>query len=73
MTPKMTINLMRALFVAFAAAIGSSIGLSTLGSAWIGVACGTVFGLVVVLADRECGDFFAKESSHFRCAVTVRL
>lgn len=52
MTPKMTINLMRALFVAFAAAIGSTIGLSTMGSAWVGLASGLVFGLVVVLADR---------------------
>src|SRR4051812_21050353 len=52
MTPKMTINLMRCLFVAFAATVGSSIGLSAMGSAWIGLATGLVFGLVVVLADR---------------------
>ena len=52
MTPKLTINLMRALFVVFAACVGSSIGFSTLGSAWTGGAAGLVFGLVVVLGDR---------------------
>ena len=41
MTPKMTINLMRTLFVVFAACIGSSIGLS-LGSAWVGLASGLI-------------------------------
>ena len=52
MTPKMTINLMRALFVVFAATIGSSIGLSTLGSLWVGIGLGLVGGLAVVLGDR---------------------
>lgn len=52
MTPVLTINLLRALFVAFAACLGSMIGEPVLGSALAGTLCGAAFGLAVVLADR---------------------
>ena len=56
MTPLLTINLLRALFVAFAMCVGSMIGASVngepfLGSPVVGACCGAVFGLCVVLAD----------------------
>lgn len=52
MTPVLTINLLRALFVAFAACVGSMIGDPLLGSPLAGLLCGAAFGLGVVLADR---------------------
>lgn len=52
MTPALTINLLRALFVAFAACLGSMIGEPLLESPLAGALCGTTFGLGVVLADR---------------------
>lgn len=52
MTPVLTINLLRALFVAFAACLGSMIGEPVLGSTLAGTLCGAAFGLAVVLADR---------------------
>ena len=52
MTPKTTVNLLRTLFVVFAASIGSMIGLSTASGVWTGFAGGVMFGLLVVLADR---------------------
>jgi uncharacterized protein YacL len=47
-----TINLLRALFVAFAAFVGSQIGLTFWDAPFPGIAAGAVFGLFVVLADR---------------------
>ncbi len=52
MTPLTTINLLRTLFVTFAACIGLMIGEDMLGSALVGGAVGSILGLVVVLADR---------------------
>jgi uncharacterized protein YacL len=56
MTPVLTINLLRSLFIAFAMCVGSMVGASVsgepfLGSPLIGLCCGAVFGLSVVLAD----------------------
>jgi uncharacterized protein YacL len=52
MTPLFTINLLRALFVTFAACVGSMLGGEMLGSPLAGVMIGTAFGLCVVLGDR---------------------
>lgn len=52
MTPLMTINLLRTLFVTFTACVGLMIGDETLGSSIAGLAAGLVLGLSVVLADR---------------------
>lgn len=52
MTPLLTINLLRALFVTFCAAVGGSISSATVDNVWPGLGLGIVFGLVIVLADR---------------------
>jgi uncharacterized protein YacL len=52
MTPLFTINLLRALFVAFATCVGSMIGDEILGSSVAGTMIGAAFGLAVVLCDR---------------------
>jgi len=52
MTPQLTVNLLRVLFVTFCAAIGASISSATVENAWVGLALGIVLGLCVVLIDR---------------------
>src|SRR5438132_305264 len=52
MTPLLTINLLRVLFVTFCAAIGTNISSALVGNPWPGLVFGIVFGLVVVLIDR---------------------
>ncbi|HSH39075.1 MAG TPA: PIN domain-containing protein [Chthoniobacterales bacterium] len=52
MTPALTVNLLRVLFVTFCATIGGIAGAEMHQNTFIGVAVGVVFGLVVVLADR---------------------
>jgi uncharacterized protein YacL len=52
MTPRLTVNLLRGLFVTFCSTIGGAVGTEMLGSAVPGVVLGAVFGLAVVLADR---------------------
>src|SRR5215472_13375831 len=52
MTPLLTINLLRVLFVTFCAAIGAIISSEFIGNSWPGLAIGVILGLVVVLADR---------------------
>ena len=45
-------NLLRALFVTFAACVGTMIGAELYNSAGAGMAAGGVYGLAVVLMDR---------------------
>src|SRR6202011_4364530 len=52
MTPLLTVNLLRILFVTFCAAIGASISAEFTGEALSGLAIGIVLGLVIVLIDR---------------------
>ena len=52
MTPKLTITLLRALFVTFSACVGLMIGEEVLGSDLRGALAGAAFGLIVVLCDR---------------------
>lgn len=52
MTPLLTINLLRVLFITFCAAIGASISSAFNGNLWPGLIFGIVLGLVVVLIDR---------------------
>src|SRR6266513_1297077 len=52
MTPLLTINLFRVLFVTFCALIGSNISSALVGNSGPGLVFGIVFGLVVVLIDR---------------------
>ena len=52
MTPLLTVNLLRILFVTFCAAMGASISAEFTGEAWSGLAIGIVLGLLIVLIDR---------------------
>ena len=52
MTPLLTINLLRFLFITFCAAIGANISSALTGNLWFGLVIGIVFGLFVVLIDR---------------------
>ena len=57
MTPLLTINLLRLLFVTFCAVIGSNISSALIGNSWPGLVLGIVFGLIVVLIDRLLKGF----------------
>jgi uncharacterized protein YacL len=57
MTPLLTINLLRLLFVTFCAAIGANISSALIGNSWPGLVLGIVFGLIVVLIDRLLKGF----------------
>jgi len=56
MTPSLTINLLRLLFVILATFIGSALGEAILHSIWRGGAAGLTFGLGCVLIDRLLKD-----------------
>src|SRR6266702_4457126 len=57
MTPLLTVNLLRVLFVTFCAAIGAIASTELQGSMWPGVVLGLLLGLVVVLIDRLLKGF----------------
>lgn len=57
MTPILTVNLLRVLFVTFCAAIGASVSAELQGNVWPGLVIGIVVGLVVVLIDRVLKGF----------------
>jgi uncharacterized protein YacL len=57
MTPVLTVNLLRVLFVTFSAAIGGIMTSETQGNALPGILIGIIFGLVIVLADRLLKGF----------------
>jgi uncharacterized protein YacL len=57
MTPLLTVNLLRVLFVTFCAAIGAIASSELQGSLWPGVILGLLLGLVVVLIDRLLKGF----------------
>jgi uncharacterized protein YacL len=57
MTPLLTINLLRVLFVTFTTLVGSMITVSTINSWWVGLVLGAAFGLSVVLTDRLLKGF----------------
>src|SRR5438105_15697912 len=52
MTPLLTINLLRVLFVTFCAVIGANISGALTDNLWPGLVLGLLLGLVVVLIDR---------------------
>jgi uncharacterized protein YacL len=52
MTPLLTINLLRVLFITFCAAIGANVSSAFIGDLWPGLILGVVLGLVIVLIDR---------------------
>lgn len=57
MTPILTVNLLRVLFVTFCAAIGASVSAEVQNNAWPGLVIGIVVGLVIVLIDRVLKGF----------------
>jgi len=57
MTPSLTVNLLRVLFVTFCGAIGGIVTAETQGSYIPGIMIGLVFGLFIVLADRLLKGF----------------
>ena len=57
MTPHLTVNLLRVLFVTFSTTVGALISAEVNGDAWPGMALGLVLGLVVVLMDRLLKGF----------------
>src|SRR5256886_15174343 len=57
MTPLLTMNLLRVLFVTFCAAIGGIVTSETQGNSIPGVLIGVVFALIMVLADRLLKGF----------------
>jgi uncharacterized protein YacL len=57
MTPLLTVNLLRVLFVTFCAAIGGMVTVETQGMATPGILIGVVFALIIVLADRVLKGF----------------
>src|SRR5438477_118460 len=57
MTPSLTVNLLRILFVTFCAAIGAIVSSDLQTSIWPGLISGIVLGLVIVLVDRLLKGF----------------
>jgi uncharacterized protein YacL len=56
-TPILTVNLLRTLFVTFCAAIGASVSAELQGSLWPGLVLGVAAGLIIILADRLLKGF----------------
>jgi len=52
MTPLVTLNLLRVLFVAFCAAIGAMISSEVQDTSWPGIVIGIIFALIIILIDR---------------------
>jgi uncharacterized protein YacL len=52
MTPALTINLLRVLFITFCATIGANISSAFIDNSWPGLGLGIMLGLVIVLIDR---------------------
>ncbi len=57
MTPQLTVNLLRTLFVTFTATVGALISGELEGTPWPGVVLGLLLGLIVVLIDRLLKGF----------------
>src|ERR1051326_7243243 len=57
MTPQLTVNLLRTLFVTLCGTIGGMISGEVQGNVWPGIVIGLVLGLVVVLIDRLLKGF----------------
>jgi uncharacterized protein YacL len=57
MTPLLTVNLLRVLFVTFCASIGAIVSSELQGNLWPGLIVGIVLGLLIVLVDRLLKGF----------------
>ncbi len=57
MTPLLTVNLLRVLFITFCATIGAFVSAELQGNSWAGLVLGIVLGLAIVLIDRLLKGF----------------
>jgi uncharacterized protein YacL len=57
LTPLLTVNLLRVLFITFCAAIGASVSAEVQANLWPGLLIGLIAGLVIVLVDRLLKGF----------------
>jgi uncharacterized protein YacL len=57
MTPLLTVNLLRVLFITFCATIGALVSSELQGNSWAGLILGIVLGLAIVLIDRLLKGF----------------
>ncbi len=73
MTPRITINLLSALFVIFCAFVGSMVSLEFFDELKTGFAFGTVFGLVIVLIDRLLRGFSLRAFSSATFGLIIGL
>jgi uncharacterized protein YacL len=73
MTPLLTVNLLRVLFVTFCATIGASASSALQGNSWPGLILGIVLGLFVVLADRLLKGFSLRAFSSATFGLLVGL
>ena len=73
MTPLLTINLLRVLFVTFCAAIGAIASRELQANPWPGIILGLIFGLVVVLIDRLLKGFSLRAFSSATFGLLVGL
>jgi uncharacterized protein YacL len=73
MTPLVTVNLLRVLFITFCAMIGASVSWSTHGNSWPGLFAGLVFGLVIVLVDRLLKGFSLRAFSSATFGLLIGL
>jgi uncharacterized protein YacL len=73
MTPLLTVNLLRALFVTFCAMIGASVSVEFVGNAWPGLVLGIVLGLAIVLVDRLLKGFSLRAFSSATFGLLVGL
>src|ERR1700719_287053 len=79
MTPLLTVNLLRVLFVTFCAAIGAIASAELVENMWPGLVLGLILGLVVVLIDRLLKGFSLRAFSSatfglrlvLRCAILL--
>ncbi|MEP6603385.1 MAG: hypothetical protein ABJB69_05515 [Spartobacteria bacterium] len=73
MTPLLTVNLLRVLFITFCAAIGASVSFELQQNNWQGLLLGVVLGLVVVLIDRLLKGFSLRAFSSATFGLLVGL
>lgn len=73
MTPALTINLLRALFLTFCAVTGGILTVETQGNAIPGILMGAVFALVMVLADRMLKGFSLRAFSSATFGLLIGL
>ena len=73
MTPVLTVNLLRVLFLTFSSVIGGMVTAETQGSSVPGILVGAVFGLVVVLADRLLKGFSLRAFSSATFGLLIGL